>query len=63
VGHKVVQLGQDIRAVKRKKKKEGNKRKNGEVGGWAGWGTWPKRVLENSKHFSISYFDSNSNLI
>jgi hypothetical protein len=33
------------------------------VEGWAGWGIWPKRVLENSKDFSIPYFDSNSNSI
>jgi hypothetical protein len=35
---------------------EGKGRKNGEVEGWAGWGIWPKRVLENSKDFSIFYF-------
>jgi hypothetical protein len=35
--------------------------KRKEVEGWAGWGIWPKRVLENFKDFSISYFDSNSN--
>jgi hypothetical protein len=33
--------------------------KRKEVEGWAGWGIWPKRVLENSKDFSIYYFDSN----
>jgi hypothetical protein len=37
--------------------------KGKEVEGWASLGIWPKRVLENSKEFSISYFDSNSNSI
>jgi hypothetical protein len=62
VGHKADHLGRDIWAAKRKKGRK-EKKKNGEVEGWADWGIWPKRVLENSKDFSISYVDSNLNTI